>query len=276
MSDEDQVAAHYDRDDLADTILDQYAEAGFDPTALTVDDLSMVDAMHMRGKEASTELAALMEPSADDAVLDLGAGVGGLSRLLASTVGCPVTALDLSPAFCDAARVFNEIVRLEDLIDVHLGSALDLPFDDESFDLVFTQHATMNIADKHQLYSEVFRVLEPGGRFGFYDIMKGPGGDVIYPCPWAEVEDISFLSTPDAIGDILTGLGFETVHWQDDSDVGRKQVVKNREALKSGKVPKITPGFLMGASRKEKSQNIGQNLLEERITLIKAVLRKPA
>ena len=44
------------------------------------------------------------------------------------------------------------------------GDALDLPFEDASFDVVWTEHAQMNIADKETFYRQIRRVLKPGGR----------------------------------------------------------------------------------------------------------------
>jgi ubiquinone/menaquinone biosynthesis C-methylase UbiE len=53
------------------------------------------------------------------------------------------------------------------------GSALAMPFDDAAFDVVWTQHAAMNIADKAKLYAEIWRVLRPGRWFALYDILAG-------------------------------------------------------------------------------------------------------
>ncbi len=46
-----------------------------------------------------------------------------------------------------------------------------MPFADASFDVVWTQHASMNIADKDRLYAEMHRVLGPGRRLALYDIL---------------------------------------------------------------------------------------------------------
>ena len=48
---------------------------------------------------------------------------------------------------------------------MHKGSALDMPFPDDSFDVVWMQNVGMNIADKHKLYGEIYRVLKPDGRY---------------------------------------------------------------------------------------------------------------
>jgi ubiquinone/menaquinone biosynthesis C-methylase UbiE len=53
--------------------------------------------------------------------------------------------------------MLNELTDLSDLVEVRQGDALDLPFADASFDLVWRQHASMNIADKSRLYAEISR-----------------------------------------------------------------------------------------------------------------------
>ena len=60
------------------------------------------------------------------------------------------------------------------------GSALQAPFPDASFDVVWTQHASMSIADKPQFFAEVHRVLRPGGRFALFDVVAGPNAPVLW------------------------------------------------------------------------------------------------
>jgi ubiquinone/menaquinone biosynthesis C-methylase UbiE len=86
-------------------------------------------------------------------------------------------------------------VRLEDRVAFRQGDALDLPFGEASFDIAWTQHAVINIADKVRLYSEAFRVLRPWGLFAPYDVLKGPGGPVHFQDPWAREPSISHLVT---------------------------------------------------------------------------------
>jgi ubiquinone/menaquinone biosynthesis C-methylase UbiE len=105
-------------------------------------------------------------------VLDLGAGLGGPARLLASRYGCRVTAVELTEEYCEVARLLDKLTGMEDLVGVRRGDALDLPFPDGSFDLVWTQHESMNIENKARLYRELARVLVPAGRFAVFDIVR--------------------------------------------------------------------------------------------------------
>ena len=71
------VQRHYTRFDLADRIFDALRRAGADLDALTVDDLGPIDEFHIRGREATTELAELGALSPGTSVLDVGCGIGG-------------------------------------------------------------------------------------------------------------------------------------------------------------------------------------------------------
>jgi SAM-dependent methyltransferase len=74
-----------------------------------------------------------------------------------------------------------------------------LPFEDRHFDLAWTQHVAMNIANRAQLYAEVHRVLRPGGRFAIYDVVAGETEPLIFPVPWSREPETSFLLTPAAM-----------------------------------------------------------------------------
>src|SRR6266568_3505896 len=92
-------------------------------------------------------------------------------RNLAETRGCHVTGVDLAPSFVAVAKLLAERTGMAGLVSYQVGDLLALPFADARFDVVFTQHVVMNIPDRDQVYREIARVLKPGGRFGFYDVL---------------------------------------------------------------------------------------------------------
>ena len=73
--------------------------------------------------------------------------------------------------------------KLADRVKLRLGNALDLPYSDQTFDVVWCQNVTMNIADKAGLLAGVYRVLKPGGLFTATEYSVGRGGDIIFPVP---------------------------------------------------------------------------------------------
>ncbi|MCX6048162.1 MAG: class I SAM-dependent methyltransferase [Chloroflexi bacterium] len=180
-----QVANHYERGDVGARILAALAAAGKPVDALTPDDLAPVDQFHIRGPLATRELLHLAELTEGSTVLDVGGGLGGPARVLASELGCHVTVLDLAEAFCQAGELLTARTGLQAFVTFRQGNALDLPFPDESFDAVWTQHSSMNIEDKQQLYREMARVLRPGGKLAFNEILAGAGQPLHFPVPWA-------------------------------------------------------------------------------------------
>ncbi len=281
MADTGSVTSHYDQDDLAAKLVQQLIMAGHNLDALGMESLSLVDQMHVMGMAATLDLHEALGISETDKVLDVGSGVGGPARTLAWKRHCTVIGLDLTPAFCEAARELTEMVELQGHVSFQEGSALDMPFDDASFDVVATQHATMNIPDKPTLYREIARVLKPGGRFGFWDVMKGPGGDLHFPVPWAGTPEISHLIPPDAVAEHLTAAGMERVSLEDRSETAKAWMAEQRSAREARAAageeePPSGGPVLMGPTAPEKSKNIFRNLMEDRIALIQGVFRKPS
>lgn len=176
--------AHYSARDIETRILTAIRAAGLDPDQrLSPEALGALDHFHTGGLQASRELMQLAQLGADDRVLDIGAGLAGPARMLASTFGCRVDCLEYSPDFCAGAELLNRLTGLGDRIAVHRGSALDLPFADASFDVVWMQNVGMNIADKQRLYAEIHRVLQPGGRYAFQEMAAGTAANAASAAP---------------------------------------------------------------------------------------------
>jgi SAM-dependent methyltransferase len=276
---EDGVQAHYASSGLLDRLINALAKMGEDPDNPSPEAVAQLDQMHVRGAGASVELYDAVGIGPDDSVLDVGCGIGGPARALASRLGCPVTGLDLTPDFCACARELNYLLGLEDLVEIVEGSALDMPFEDESFDAVVTQHAAMNIEDKAGLYLEIARVLERGGRFGLYDIMQGPGGEAHYPAPWASVPEFSFLETPERLMALIEAAGLRALSWEDVTPralawmVEQKSAREARAARGEAALPAVA-ALLMGAGATEKLRNIARNLHEARIVTVMGVFEK--
>ena len=220
-SQDDHIQGHYSRQGLGEAILAALAAAGKDINHLKLEDLAPVDQFHIRGKEATIELAAQVKLNSNTKVLDVGCGIGGASRYLASKYGCHVTGLDLTDEYCQVAQSLSDRLGLASRVNYRQASALAMPFEDSSFDVVWTQYAAMNIADKPTLYSEIARVLRPAGYFAMYDVLAGPVSPLVYPVPWARDASISFLATPDNVHALLESTGLHILSWHDTSEVGR-------------------------------------------------------
>ena len=108
----------------------------------------------------------------DSRVLDMGAGYGGAARYLARTFGCKITALNLSETENDRDRQMNREQGLDHLIDVVDGSFEDVPAQDGSIDLVWSQDAILHSGHRDKVIAEAARVLRPGGDMVFTDPMQ--------------------------------------------------------------------------------------------------------
>ncbi len=267
------ITAHYTPADLGAAILAGLRAAGKNPEAPTVDDLASVDHFHLGGKAATLELAQLASLSAQTRVLDVGGGLGGAARVLASQVGCAVTVIDLTEAFCQVGAMLTRLTGLSERVSFQQGNALELPFADQSFDLVWTQHSTMNIAEKARLYTELRRVLRPGGQLAFHEVMAGPNAPLYFPVPWATDQSISFLWQAEAVRTHLASSGWEERAWVDTSAAS---LAWAKERLPSPDSPPAAPPplgvhLLLGDRFRAAFSNMIRNLEEQRIVVIQGV-----
>ena len=268
------IQTHYTRADLGDVILAALEKAGKNISCLTPEDLAPIDQFHIRGRKATLELARAAGLDATMRVLDVGSGVGGTSRCLAKEFGCRVTGIDLTDEYCRAATMLTARTGLADLVDFRQGDATELPFDDQTFDVVWTEHVAMNIPDKTRLYREMHRVLKPGGTLAIYDVLAGPGGPVLFPVPWARTPDTSFLVQPDELRKLLEEAGFTVTDWMDTTETARSWFVALAEKIRTEGLPPLGFHVLLGPDFKEMAQNQGRNLQEGRIVLGQVVARK--
>lgn len=96
--------------------------------------------------------------------VDVGCGIGGSSRHIAKKFGCTTQGITLSPYQANRGNELAKEQDVSDLCNFQVADALDMPFEDNSFDLIWSLESGEHMPDKAQFVNELFRVATPGGR----------------------------------------------------------------------------------------------------------------
>jgi SAM-dependent methyltransferase len=266
--------SHYGTRDLTSRIWAALEKAGIDLNELTIDSLGPMEDLHIAGRMATLELGRLCEVNPQMHALDVGCGIGGPARALAHHFGCRVTGIDLTEEFCLAAEAITEKIGLSEKVAFHHGNALNLPYPENTFDLVWMQHASMNIADKKALFQEIARVLKPEGKIALYEILSGPNPIQHFPVPWAGDASLCFLAEEAKLKGDLNSAGFAPILWDDITPEIRTLQVRIIDHILSKGWPPLNPGILLGPKIGDMMVNLMKNLEEDRLKVIRAVLRR--
>ena len=260
------VTEHYTHGQLLERILQGVEAIGKTPATVTVDDLAPVDEFHIGGRQASEDFICQLELSADDYTLDIGCGLGGTSRFVASRVGCRVTGIDLTPEFVSTGQSLCDWVGLSDQVELHQGDATEMPFADESFDAAFMLHVGMNITNKAGLFAEVYRLIKPGALFGIFDVMQTSDEPLTYPVPWSSVPGTSALATQDQYVKALEQTGFDIIKIRDRRDFAAEFFAETRRQMEeAGGAPPLGVHIAMGESAPIKISNMVENIAAGRV-----------
>merc|ERR1719487_1309361 len=116
-----------------------------------------------------TYLAGRLGVSEGAKLLDCGCGVGGPARNIAKFTGAHVTGVTINNFQVNRGNTLNAQAGLSDKVNLVQGDFMKLPFEDNSFDGVYAIEATCHAPDRVGVYSEILRVLKPGGVFATYE-----------------------------------------------------------------------------------------------------------
>ncbi len=152
-------------------VLDKLAQTGADTSILTVELLQHHDQDHFGGLAATDALARHAKINQSTHVLDLCCGLGGPARYLAYHHGCRVTGVDMNTDRLAGAVRLTERTKLQDRVLFHHANALQTGLADETFDVIVSQEAFCHIPNKKTLITECVRLLKPGGRIVYTDIL---------------------------------------------------------------------------------------------------------
>lgn len=162
------------------------------------------------------EVARVVEhaPVAGARMLDIGSGSGAITISLVRDHGAAhVTGIDVEAPVCAAARRRVESAGLSDRIAIELVEPGPLPFDDATFDVVFSKDSIIHIPDKEALAADVFRILKPGGWFAASDwLMSHDDAPSPEMAAYIAMEDLDFeMASPARYEKALADAGFRNI-----------------------------------------------------------------
>jgi SAM-dependent methyltransferase len=256
-------------------ILDAMQAAGISAGNVSVAALAPVDHFHACGFLATKELADSLPIRTGDHLVDIGCGIGGPARYLADRFGCRVDGIDITEPFVAAANHLSDLTGLLDRVSVRLGDGQSLPYQDRSFDGGYSQHVTMNVADRDRFFAEAFRVLRPGAFFALTEHGLGDGGPIHHPVPWSDDGTHEYLMRPGETVERLRFAGFDRIEL---AETGEKYLNGYRNVIaltERGELPRFGVHILLGDGAPAKTRNAARNIEEGRTRPVQIICRKP-
>jgi ubiquinone/menaquinone biosynthesis C-methylase UbiE len=202
-----------------DRVLKYLTREGVDVEHLQARDLyeRNLDCQNLGAYEMLDVIAAAVAereaPQRDEQVLDVGCGMGGPGRFLTDRFGCSVTGIDLLPLRIETAQELTTRTGLAERITYRVASAIDVPAGDGSFAQAWMLDVSIHVPDKPALFTELARVLRPGGLLVIHD-QTGPLPRAMAPV----TREAPFIapSLPQLIR-YVEGAGLRVLDWRDTS-----------------------------------------------------------
>lgn len=159
-----------------------------------------------------------------DLVLDVGCGVGGPAREISRFTGCNVIGLNNNDYQIAKAKWYSKKYHLEDQLDFVKGDFMNMDFEPNTFDKVYAIEATCHAPSLEGVYSQIYKVLKPGGTFAVYEWVMSERYDETDPRHRKIAYEIELgdgipkMFTVDVAKEALVSAGFEVTVAQDLAD----------------------------------------------------------
>lgn len=156
---------------------------------------------HIGGTQATRELLELCQVNPDKVVLNVGCGAGAATTYIVENYGCKVVGVDIKENMIESAREWAQRRGVDDKTEFRKADAQDLPFEDNSFDILICQSVNIFVPDREKAASEYKRVVKPGGVVGLNEpvLLKSPspavakiisevvGHEIMAPSVWEDL-----------------------------------------------------------------------------------------
>ncbi|MFW3615921.1 class I SAM-dependent methyltransferase [Billgrantia antri] len=282
----DQLNAHYDAatasegEALLARLQVAFRAAGRNLDRLSLDDVAGIDQLHLGGRSASRALATLGELRVGERVLDVGCGTGGASRLLAAEFGCEVVGVDITPAFIEVASWLSVSTGLAERTRFLCADAANVPLSEGSVDVVWCQHALMNMPHVPRVLAEWQRLLASRGRVLLHELVAGENTEPLaLPVPWARSQATSHLRSREQLERAMALAGFEPLAVEDITDMALawRQEHSRRESrpAETGQKAVAPPGptSIFGSDFVLMGRNLRDNLSAGKVRVLSGVWR---
>jgi len=203
----------------------------------------MSEQIHSGKDEVTDRMAAAVGLKPGMHVLDVCSALGAPARHIAKKYGVKVTGLDFTKTMNAKAIERNKAAGLDNLITIVDGTALDMPFKKETFDVVWGQEAWCYVTDKDRLVAEAARVLKPGGKMIFTDwvITGKPTEDEL--ARLYESMAFPYMETLQGWADLMKKYGFKSIEVKDQTDEYAKCFDEYKKMVEVDLKPAIIKNF---------------------------------
>lgn len=261
---------------LVARLRDAFTDAGLAPDRLTLAQIAGIDQLHLGGRGASRSLLALADLTGITRVLDVGCGTGGASRMLAAELGCLVRGVDITPAFIEVARWLSKACGLAAQTEFLCADAAELSVKSSSVEVVWCQHALLNMPDRDAVLGEWRRVLTADGQVLLHEVVVGKNPTPLtLPVPWARQPEHNHIESRESLERRMQSAGFQLRKLIDVTDqaLAWRSHHGRRERQETAVERPALPGaqLLFGEDFTAMGRNLQANLTDDRVRVIQGV-----